>query len=377
MKIVLDVNFPFGHAAGLEIWVEGLIDGLACVDTENQYLIFGFFMRNFEERIKKIRIPRQENFQLFVRRVPRPLIAFFENNNISIIERWLSGEKVDVFHGTGYFLPRLKKIKGIVTIHGLDFVEMDVYWYSDKWYKNVHNYLKRASIIIAVSEHVKNAIVQHYGIERERIMVVYPGVRKEFMPLENTGNSEIFERFKISFPYLLTVATSVERKNLKRLLDAFAILAGKNRDLKLFIAGDRSIQDKIVQQIQQHKLENRVVFTGYLGAEQLACLYNMAEAFVFPSLYEGFGLPVLEAMACGCPVITSNVSALPEVAGNAAILVNPYSIEQLVEAMEKVLQSSYTRERMRMDGLKRAKDFSWEKSARQMIEVYHMVMNAD
>ncbi|MCM8764174.1 MAG: glycosyltransferase family 4 protein, partial [Candidatus Omnitrophica bacterium] len=141
--------------------------------------------------------------------------------------------------------------------------------------------------------------------------------------------------------------------------------------------GDNSIQNKIAQQVVRQKLENRIVFTGYLDAEQLACLYNGAEAFVFPSLYEGFGLPVLEAMACGCPVITSNVSALPEVAGNAAILVNPYSIEQLVEAMEKVLQNFYTRERMRMEGLKRAKDFSWEKSARQMIEVYHMAMNAD
>lgn len=372
MKIAIDINVSTGNPAGLEVWTQGLISGLSMIDTENEYLIFGFFMRNFEERLKKICIPDRNNFHLYIKRFPRFFVLFLEDHNIPVIERWLRKQDVEIFHGTGYFLPCLKKIKGIVTIHGLDFAEMDAYWYPDNWYKNVGNYLKRADIVIAVSQYVKNSIVKHYNICEEKIKVVYPGIRKEFRKLGNI-DGKFFEDFQISFPFILTVATSVERKNLKRLIAAFEILKSNFRDLKLVVVGDRDIKEKLKPEIDIHKLHDSINFTGYLDPERLSYLYNRAELFVFPSLYEGFGLPVLEAMACGCPVITSNVSALPEVAGNSAVLVDPYNIEQISQAMEKVLTDRELRKTLKEDGLKRVMNFSWDKAAKEVIEIYKAV----
>lgn len=372
MKISIDVNVPFGNAAGLEIWIGGLISGLSQIDSENEYLVFGFFMRRFEERLKKINIPSKDNFHLYIKRFPRPLGVFLEDHNIPIIEGWLLKQNVDIFHGTGYFLPCLKKIKGIVTIHGLDFAEMDAYWYTDRWYKNVGNYLKRADIVIAVSEYVKNSIVKYYHITEEKIKVVYPGIRKEFKKRE-VVNEKILKFFNITFPYILTVATSVERKNLKRLIEAFKILKSKYKHLKLVIVGNGNIKEKLTNEIDTHKLSNSIIFTGYLEPERLVYLYNKAELFVFPSLYEGFGLPVLEAMACGCPVISSNVSALPEVAGNAAVFVDPYSVEDIAFKMEKVLTDEELKNKLKENGFKRVIDFSWDKAAKEMVEIYKTV----
>ncbi len=341
MKIAIDVNSPAGFAAGLEIWVRGFIEGLSMVDVENEYLIFGFFMRNFEERKKSLLVPEGKHFHLYVKRVPRPLILFLEDNNIPVIEHWLKNRGVNIFHGTGYFLPCLKKIKGITTIHGLDFIEMDAYWYRDKWYKNVGRYIKRADIVIAVSEYVKRKIVEYYGIEEERVKVVYPGVDRRFKVFSVEFNVDKSRRSGFSSPYIFTVATSFKRKNLKRLVNAFAILIGSEKDLLLVVAGSSDIEQPLLNESKRYGIEKNVHFAGYCDPESLAYLYNNAELFVFPSLYEGFGLPVIEAMACGCPVITSNVSALPEVSGDAALLVDPYDVEQLAETMKKVLKAVF------------------------------------
>ncbi|MCM8816239.1 MAG: glycosyltransferase family 4 protein [Candidatus Omnitrophica bacterium] len=372
MKIVLGVNFPLGCPAGLEVWVEGFLDGLSSVDTENQYLIFDFFVRDYKNRIKKIKIPCANNFHLFVKRVPRPVVTFFENHNFALIEKWLTRQDVDIFHGTSYFIPHLKKIKGIATIHGLDFAEMNTYWYSDKWYRNVGIYLKKADMIIAVSEYVKKSIIQFYGISQEKVKVVYPGIRRNFRLLKEDEYS-FPDNFRTFIPFILTVATSVERKNLKRLIESFAIIRVRYKYLKLVIVGDSSLKEKLLPEIEKNRLIEGVHFTGYLDSEQLAYLYNRAELFIFPSLYEGFGLPVLEAMACGCPVVTSNVSALPEVSGGAAILVDPYNVEEIKNAIEKVLTDNQLKKNMRNKGLKHAEKFSWKKSASEIIETYKIL----
>ena len=375
MKILLDSTFPGGYAAGLEVWTQNLIHSLAAIDNINQYVIFGFFIRNFSHRKKTIHIPQQTNFSLYVKKLPRPFVVFLEDHNISVIEKLLLRQNIDIYHGTGYFLPCLKKIKGIVTIHGLDFAEMDTYWYKDKWYKNVPLYLKRSDAIVTVSKYVKNSIVNNYKIPQEKIIVVYPGISEQFRIMENTTN-EINEKLNVYSPYVLTVATSVERKNLKRLLNAFSIVANKIKELKLIIVGNKeNFQKGLGEEIEKFNLEGKVIFPGYLNPEKLVYFYNRAEVFVFPSLYEGFGLPVLEAMTCGCPVIASNVSALPEITGGAAILINPYSPEEIACAIERVLLDRTTRNKMREAGLKEAKKFSWKKTAEEMIGVYRTVLS--
>ncbi len=249
---------------------------------------------------------------------------------------------------------------------------MDTPWYSDKWYKNTGIYLNRASMVVAVSEYVKKSIIQYYGIPEEKIKVVYPGIRKNFRVLKK-DEYNIPDDFKTFMPFILTVATSVERKNLKRLIQSFAMLKTGFKDLKLVIAGDLRLKEKLSDDIAKNGLDDSIHFTGYLDADRLVYLYNMAELFVFPSLYEGFGLPVLEAMACGCPVVTSNVSALPEVSGGAAVLVDPYNTEEIKDAIERVLTDTGLKNEMRIKGLKHAENFSWEKSALQIIHLYRML----
>jgi len=374
MKILLDSTFPGGYAAGLEVWTQNLIHSLAAIDNINQYVIFGFFIRNFSHRKKTIHIPQQTNFSLYVKKLPRPFVVFLEDHNISVIEKLLLRQNIDIYHGTGYFLPCLKKIKGIVTIHGLDFAEMDTYWYKDKWYKNVPLYLKRADIVVTVSEYVKNSIVNNYKIPQEKIIVVYPGISETFRIIENTTNG-IDEKLNVYSPYILTVATSIERKNLKRLLHAFSIVIKKIKNLNLVIIGNKENFEKgLSEEIKNFNLKGKIIFPGYLNSKKLVYYYNKAEVFVFPSLYEGFGFPVLEAMACGCPVISSNVSALPEITGSAAFLVNPYSPEEIAYAMEKVLVDRKKRNEMRKAGIEQAKKFSWEKTAEKMINLYNRII---
>ena len=257
-------------------------------------------------------IPEKDNFSLYLKRMPKSLLTYLEDHGISIIENWLKRKGVEIFHGTGFFLPCLKEIKGVVTIHGLDFKEMDAYWYNEPWYKNVPLYLKRAYRIISVSRYVKNSLVKYYGLLPEKIQVIYPGIRKNFTVITDETKLESFrEKFKISQPYILTVATSDERKNLKGILNVFSHIKNSEPNLKLVIVGDKEvIQTPILSYIEKLGLMEEVYFPGYIEADELVYFYNLAEFFVFPSFHEGFGLPILEAMTCGCPVITSNVSFL-------------------------------------------------------------------
>ncbi len=376
MRVSLGVTLQNKSTAGLEIWTLEFIKALSNIDKENEYLIFDYFWRDFEQRKKMAFLPEQNNFSLYLKKAPKPIITYFEDHRISIIEKWLKKKNIDIFHSTGYFLPYLRKIKAITTIHGLDFEEMDAYWYKEPWYRNVPLYVKRADGIIAVSKYVKASLMRYYKIPQEKICVVYPGVREEFIRIKDkTKLNNFSERFNIPSRYILTVATSVERKNLKRVLESYCRIKKLNQELKLIIVGNKeSIQIPLISEIEKMDLKNEVYFPGYIAPADLVYFYNLAEVFIFPSLYEGFGLPVLEAMACGCPVITSNISALPEVVGDAAILVNPYSVEEISAAMEKVLTNKTLKLELAEKGLKRAKEFSWEKNAREILNLYKKVL---
>jgi len=372
MRIALDVNFPFETPAGLDIWTEGLIEGFSKINKENQFFIFGYFWRNFDERKEKLKLPESNYFTLFLKKFPKPIITFLEDNNIPIIERWLLKKNIDIYHSTGYFVPNLKKIKSIVTIHGLDFEEMDSYWYKDKWYKNVPLYLSRANKIIAVSQYVKNSIVKHYKIPEKKIKVIYPGLKNTFRLIEDKNELNLFrEKYNIFFPYILTVITVAERKNLKGIFYSFSHIKDFYPELKLVIVGNtQEVQSPFLSTIEKLGIKEKVFFPGYISSNELVYFYNLAELFIFPSFYEGFGFPVVEAMACGCPVITSNLSSIPEITDDAAILVNPYKIEEIVDALKKILKDENLKIKLKQKGIQRAKLFTWEKCAQEMLKTY-------
>lgn len=235
--------------------------------------------------------------------------------------------------------------------------------------------IRRARHIITVSESSKADLVKYLAVPEGSITVIHNGVdHGVFKPSASRP---------LPFPYILYVGSERSRKNLSRLLAAFALLKKSDgfHDLKLVKTGSagrsRAFRASTLQAVQDLGLDGQVIFTGRLDDHELAAYYSSAAALAYPSLYEGFGLPVLEAMACSCPVITSNISSLPEVAGNAAILVNPYSIEELYEAMTRVLTDDNLRGQLVRRGLEHSHGFSWTRAAAATLAVYREIASAE
>ncbi|MFX0210075.1 MAG: glycosyltransferase family 4 protein, partial [Candidatus Hodarchaeota archaeon] len=242
--------------------------------------------------------------------------------------------------------------------------------------KNTRILLKRADLIITPSNYMKNEIIRFLKIPGEKIRVVYHGVSKCFLPKNDTILiSRIIKKYHIMTPYILFVGTFHKNKNLIRLLKAFRELklSSKLQHQLVLAGGKGQLNQDIVQTIKELKIEDVVSLPGYVSDEDLPILYNGSDLFVFPSVFEGFGMPVLEAMACGVPVISSNFCSLPEVVGNASLLVDPLNVDLLAGAMHRILSNEELRNELIKKGLERVKQFTWEKTAKETIEIYREV----
>ncbi|HJX69701.1 MAG TPA: glycosyltransferase family 1 protein [Dehalococcoidia bacterium] len=273
------------------------------------------------------------------------------------------------------------KVPYIITVHDL-IRYFDLKGYSrfihcpnmrDKLYLSLdYKGVKKATRIIAVSHSTKRDLVQHLGIPEERISVIYEGIdHRLFRQVEHRH---------VDYPYLLFVGSEHPRKNFIGLLQAFSKLKSERqfKDLKLVKVGkaggaEAKFRKPIQRVINELNIQRDVVFTGYVADDDLPGYYSGAECFVLPSLYEGFGFPPLEAMACGCPVIVSNVASLPEVAGEAAIKVNPHDTDAIASALHEVLTNKDLKRELVSKGLERASQFSWEKTARETLNAYESV----
>jgi len=206
--------------------------------------------------------------------------------------------------------------------------------------------------------------------------VIYLAVDPVFRPLDRkVSQAQVAEKFGIRDQFLLYVGLQLERKNLRRLVEAFALLRKRVQSIQLVLAGPLSPLTSLLQaRVRELGLESEVRFLGRVADDDLLALYNAALAFVFPSLYEGFGFPILEAMACGTPVITSNASSLPEFAGDAALLVDPTSVAEISEAMERVLSDPNLRLTLAEKGIAQCQKFSWDRAARETLDVYYRAL---
>lgn len=227
------------------------------------------------------------------------------------------------------------------------------------------NKLKQSTACIAISAATRDDLVRTFGIPAERIRVIHPGIDHTLFNLDNAADQnrqrQALAPFGINGRFLLYVGDSEPRKNLKRVLEA---LAGIAADVKLVLAGKRAPTDSRLQSwIQELHLEGRVLTPGFVADDDLPLLYGAATAFIFPTLYEGFGFPLLEAMACGCPVVTSNLSSMPEVAGGAGLLVDPLSVDDIRQAIQQLIADGDLKQNLTAAGLRRAADFSWARSA--------------
>lgn len=222
--------------------------------------------------------------------------------------------------------------------------------------------------ILTISESAKQDILKFVDIDPNKIHVIKLGFQRSLIA------KETYERR--DYEYILYMGAIEDRKNISRIIDAFEIIASKYKQIRLILAGNLpSKYSNIIERINNSSCKDRIILTGYISEEEKYHLLSNALMLVFPSLYEGFGLPVLEAMSCGCPVITSNVSSLPEVAGDAAILIDPYDMEQLACEMERVITSDTLRDEMRNKGYKQSEKFSWDIAAEQVERVYEIAAN--
>lgn len=287
----------------------------------------------------------------------------------------------DVFHSPDHILPLLPvKCKKVITVHDLAFLKYPEMFSFKKWaYKKFMNglSLKRADIVIADSESTKKDLIEICGFDKERIKVVHLGVDESFVSVhDEKKNISIKAKYGLSMPFLLFVGTIEPRKNISGLLDAYSIACEKHGIKEdLVIVGKKGwLYEPIFKKINGSKYRQKIKVLENVISEDLPAIYSSAELFVYPSLYEGFGLPPLEAMACGTPVITSNVSSLPEVVGDAAIMIDPNNSDELADQISKVLNDKDLQKRLREKGFERAKLFSWDKSALETIKVYEEVL---
>ncbi|MCA1971277.1 MAG: glycosyltransferase family 4 protein [Caenispirillum sp.] len=287
-------------------------------------------------------------------------------------------DKIDLAHFQ-YVAPPLCPCPTVVTVHDISYEFFPEYFprlQRERMRMLIPLSARRAAHVLTISEFSRATMVERYGIAAERISVTYLGVAESFRRLAADQAREQCRRFGLDRPFVLGVGNLQPRKNLERLMRAFARLPRRTReDFDLVLVGQPGWQaERIQAEAERLGIAERVRFTGYVADEELVALYNLATVFAYPSLYEGFGLPVLEAMACAAPVLTSSVSSLPEVAGTAALLVDPRDEEAISAGLLKLLTDDALRESLRTAGIARAARFSWQATAQHTAEVFEKVL---
>ena len=316
------------------------------------------------------------------RRAPlseRALTILWHRLRLPIPVEWFTGS-VDIFHSTDFVLPPVRQARTVLTVHDLAFMRLpQCAEASLRAYLNkvVPRSIERADLVLADSQSTKNDLIELLGVSRDKIEVVYAGVERRFRPMVGEmALQRVRKRYGLDFPFILSLGTLEPRKNFSRLIEAYALMRGSglgmaDGELKLIITGGKGwLYDEIFARVEELGLTGEVIFPGFVADEDLPALYNLAELFVFPSLYEGFGLPPLEAMACGTPVVTSDRPSLPEVVGEAGLMVEATDSQELAEAMKRVLTDEDLRKGMREKGLKQAEKFTWEAAAEKLLDVY-------
>lgn len=357
------------YGTGVQRYIFNLIQNILSIDNEFSYIFFQESSKDFfnSSNLKK-------------RLLALPLFHREEHLSLPI---QLFSNRVDLFHGCNFIAPFIRHCKGVVTIHDVGFLHAESHsrQYDKRAKRWIPFSIKHADIIITPSVCTKDDILRFLHIPQDRIKVVHEGVEhKRYRVIEDKeAISPVRRKYALFFPYILCVSSAGVRKNHVGLIRAYHMLREqyKIHEYKLFFTGKREFFPNEVFSVLENlnlKEGKDVLWTGFVEEDELPLLYNAASLFVYPSFFEGFGLPVLEAMACGTPVITSNTSSLPEVAGDAAILIDPYNVEELSYAMYKVLTDNSLKEQMREKGLGQAAKFSWEKCARETLEVYKEVL---
>jgi glycosyltransferase involved in cell wall biosynthesis len=367
VRIGIDARLIFYHQAGIGQYILRLTQALAQIDRDDAFTLF-ISRKDRTSRVAQINFKQQ--------RLWTPSHHRFERWTMSLE---LAPFALDVLHSPDFIPPTWTRCPSVITMHDLAFLLYPRFLTreSARYYGQVDLAARHADHIIAVSESTKRDTIRLLGVPESKITVIYEAAHPLFAPLEiEQAHAFVQARYNLPANFILFVGTIEPRKNLPTLLRAFKRLRENYKaEAVLAIAGKRGwLVEEVDQVIAELQLGNAVRFLGGVQNEELVHLYNAARLFVLPSFYEGFGLPPLEAMACGTPVIVSNVSSLPEVVGDAGLLIAPDDVEELAVAMSRVLTDDKLRREMRDKGLVRAQTFSWQRAARETLAVYRRVV---
>ncbi len=374
MRIGLDASLAASRGSGSGSYAAHLVRHLVALDTENEYRLYFRRRDAGENPLFPLQAPHLRG------RVTDAPLALWRLH-LNLAARLLQ-DRVDLYHSLGFFLPWLWRGRAVVTIHDLHPVLFPQHWW---WPGTRTSYLalrvhipvsvRRASRILAPSEYTKQTICRRFGVSPEKIVVTPYGVDPFFFAPPAEGELRAVEQRFGPEGFFLFVGVLSPLKNLTGLVEAFARLRGrlKRPCLPLLVVGKpagRYWERALLPVIRRLNLSEAIVLTGYLDDAMLRALYRRAVALILPSFAEGFGLPVLEAMACGTPVVASRASALPEVAGDAALYVDPHDPEELSLAMERLATDDALCQELSSRGPSRASSFTWERTARQTLDAY-------
>jgi glycosyltransferase involved in cell wall biosynthesis len=374
MKIAIDVRTVLPNRSGVGNYVLNLIQNLSKVDPDPIY----YFLAQNKNLSLLGHLSRGQN----------PFLTVFSHENHPLSDFWehfilplrLKEMGINVFHGPASLIPFRKDHCGlVVTIHDLVaflFPETIPLKYGAYMRYLLRQAVKKADRIIAVSNHTKEDLIKILKVPREKIVVIHEASSPIFR-LENRRvvQNHLKEQYGITKKFIYHLGNIEPRKNLIVLLEAFTLICREmGNEYQLVVSGQRGwLTGSLSRFFKNYPDRDQVLFTGYVPIEEIPLFMNGAEVFVFPSLYEGFGLPVLEAMSCGTPVISSNRSSIPEIVGSAAVLVDPTSVQDLAGRIIELLKNPVERMHLSQLGLEQASRFSWIEAARQTLDVYRSV----
>jgi glycosyltransferase involved in cell wall biosynthesis len=371
MHIGIDAHAIGAQQGGNETYIRNLIKSLAEIDGENRYTIYLANARAAGQWREEF-ASQHRNFSVRLLPPPTPLVRVPVFLAYELFRR-----PVDVLH-VQYTAPPFCRVPVIATIHDLAFERMPETFTRRGSFQlklTVRRTAKKAARVATVSEYSRQDLLNIYKLPSEKVVVTYNGIETHFTPHQAAPDEaeRIRGRYGIARDYLLAVGSLQPRKNLVRLIRAYAKLRGERQDFghQLVIVGRKLwLAHEIFDEVKKQRWAEDVILTGYVADEDLPALYRAAGAFVYPSLFEGFGLPPLEAMACGTPVVTSNVSSLPEVTEDAALLIDPNDESALANALIEIVGNTRLRAELREKGIAQAGKFTWREAAEKTLRLY-------
>ena len=374
MTIGIDIRVLGSQAkSGIEEYTENLLAYLLPLDKSIRYKLFFSSWKSSLENYEWLSL---SNIEIVKYKIPNRLLFYSSSFfNAPFVDQLLGG--VDVFFSPHFFITALSPVcRRITTFHDLSFIHFPEFF---SWRKKIwHNFEMKplwqsrfSDRIIAVSESTKNDLINFYGVDPAKITVIYSGISPAIKIPDIVSLEEFKKNNNIPDKFILFLGKLEPRKNIAGLIRAFSIIKEDKffSDFCLVVAGSRGWLDKdIFSEIKRSKHKNDIILKGHIADEERAFFYSLASAFVYPSFFEGFGFPPLEAMACRTPVIIANNSSLPEVAGRGAILVDPANLHEISYAVTKAVKNKSFRDRLISDGLNVASSFNWNKTAEKTLE---------